>query len=124
MQYLKGTMAICITYGCSITDSRLVAYYDADYAGDIDGIKSCSRFMLLLNGGALLGRGESSHAWPKALVNLNTLPVILLARRSPGSAFFLLTLELLIFSHHPAKRQLIRHQACQEPGVLEEIQAF
>jgi hypothetical protein len=52
LRYLNCTKEMGITYTNS-GDDELVGYVDADFAGDLDGRKSTTGFVLLLNGSAV-----------------------------------------------------------------------
>jgi transposase InsO family protein len=52
LRYLNCTKEMGITYTNS-GDNELVGYVDADFAGDLDGRKSTTGFVLLLNGSAV-----------------------------------------------------------------------
>jgi hypothetical protein len=49
---LKGTVSLGLFYKRGDT-TRLVAYTDSDYVGDIDDRRSTSGYVFLLNGGAV-----------------------------------------------------------------------
>jgi len=51
LRYLKGTMNFGILY--TRNQSNVVGYSDADFAGDINGRRSCSGFVFILSGGAI-----------------------------------------------------------------------
>ena len=50
-RYLRGSSKLCLTFG----DSKLVleGYVDADWAGDLDGRKSTSRYLFTFARGAV-----------------------------------------------------------------------
>ena len=50
LRYLQGTRGCQLTYGLTERDNTLIAYSDADFAGDIDGAKSTSAYVIQLNG--------------------------------------------------------------------------
>lgn len=51
LKYLAGSVGIGITFGGG--DCVLEGYCDADYAGDLDGRKSTTGFVFILDGGAI-----------------------------------------------------------------------
>jgi hypothetical protein len=51
LRYLAGTANVGITFGGGTPD--LLAYCDADYAGDIDTRRSTTAYVFILNGGAI-----------------------------------------------------------------------
>ena len=53
LRYIKGTMDYKLTYGASPHPTQFVTYSDADYAGDLDGAKSTSGWVVLMGGGAV-----------------------------------------------------------------------
>ena len=54
LRYLKGTMDIGITYTRDLKPAnQLYAYADADHAGDPEGRRSITGYVVLLNGGAV-----------------------------------------------------------------------
>ena len=53
LRYLQGTKNNTITYGMWNTDNRLIAFCDADFAGDVTGAKSTSASILMMNGGVI-----------------------------------------------------------------------
>ena len=50
LRYLQGTKDLAIKYGGS---SELVGYHDADYAADVDTLRSTTGAVFILNGGAV-----------------------------------------------------------------------
>jgi hypothetical protein len=55
LKYLKGHPNVSITYtGGGPTPNQLVGYYDADFAFDLDDLKSRSGYVLMLNNGPVL----------------------------------------------------------------------
>ena len=51
LQYLKGTSTFCLSYGGD--EVHLETYTDSDRAGDADGRRSTSGFVVTLVGGAI-----------------------------------------------------------------------
>ena len=52
LRYLKGTTELGIYYKKG-ENAKIVAYYDSDFAGDIDDRRSTSRFVFLFGSGAV-----------------------------------------------------------------------
>ena len=52
MRYLRGTTKLKLCFGKS--DTMLVSYTDADWAGDVDSRKSTSAYLVTYAGGAVL----------------------------------------------------------------------
>jgi transposase InsO family protein len=53
LRYLKHTMAYALHLGCNAQSPQPIVYADADYAGDIDGRKSTSGFLLQWHGSSV-----------------------------------------------------------------------
>ena len=51
LRYIKGTIEYRITYGRNNKDIRPIGYVDADYGGDLDNCRSCSRHIFVQAGG-------------------------------------------------------------------------
>jgi len=56
LQYLKGTSELGLTY--SQSDTELIGYTDADFAGDVNGRKSTSGLIFLLAGGPICWKSK------------------------------------------------------------------
>lgn len=50
LRYLKGTASMVLTFG---SETGLIGYCDADYAGDVDTRRSTTAYVFLLHGGAI-----------------------------------------------------------------------
>lgn len=59
LRYVQGTKGIGLLYTTE-QDSSLVAYSDADYAGDVNDRKSTSGFVFLKNGAAISWRSKKT----------------------------------------------------------------
>jgi hypothetical protein len=53
LRYIKGTMGYKITYGPSPHPTAYLSFSDADYAGEIEGARSTSGWVILMGGGAV-----------------------------------------------------------------------
>ncbi len=53
LRYLRGSVDCSLSYGVTDRTDQLMAFYDANYAGDRTGAKSTSAFVILLNGAAV-----------------------------------------------------------------------
>jgi len=53
LRYIKGTMDYKITYGPSPHPTAYLSFSDADYAGEIEGARSTSGWVILMGGGAV-----------------------------------------------------------------------
>lgn len=57
-QYIKGTLALEITYSSVQKNNVLEAFSDADYAGNINDRRSTTGVFLLLNGGPIIWKSK------------------------------------------------------------------
>eukprot|EP00961_Rhodomonas_salina_P100777 1355964-Rhodomonas_salina.1 len=52
--YAKGAKGLGIMYTCNATEpNQLYTYVDADHAGDPEGHRSVTGFVVMMNGGAI-----------------------------------------------------------------------
>ena len=120
LRYIAGTVNYGITFGKS--GLTLEAYCDADYAGDIDTRRSTTGYVYTLCGGAI---SWSSRLQPTVAAS-TTEAEYMAAAYATKEGLWLRTL----FNHlgmkrrnHHLRRQPKRHQASQEPRLLNALQA-
>ena len=62
LRYLKGSKELCLTYRRDTPDpNTIIAYADADHAGDPDTRRSVTGYVLMMNGGAIAWQSTRQH---------------------------------------------------------------
>ena len=92
LRYVQGTNSIGLLYTTE-QDSSLVAYSDADYAGDVSDRKSTSGFVFLKNGAAISWRSKKQSVVAQSTAEAENIALFYTAQQCVWFREMLLSLK-------------------------------